>query len=490
MRKAIKTFNFNNFDEHLVNILTSTTKGILRFSINGMVSKTILESKDRIISTFKTNNLKFPYGKTTTSLFPADIKKNGTHYDLPITISLLIQQGIINNNEVYDYLFCGELDIYGNLIPIFNPIRIIQFCKSNNIKNVMLPFGEYTYINDFTDINIFMAKNIKEIINHFNNKQIVKYKSELYENENNYDFSINDIISQKSLIRALIVAIAGNHSIMIKGPVGVGKTLSIKSISSIFSKLNKEQTFILSEIITRITNTNSFNSYPLIYYPKNNIKYTELFGTSKSIGMISKSNFGVIAFDEINTFSSSILNSLKIFLDYDDVFTFDKKKYFNYPVNSTIISTMNPCPCGNYGTSAKCYCTIGEISRHNKKIDKALMDRFQIKITVENPKFDSGNNNYNIKEIQEIISKCIKIQMKRYNSSEIRNGTISNNLIQGYISLSDNCLKLLKIFSNKYNISRRSYNNIIKVARTIADIENSYLIEEKHIFEAIKYNAK
>ncbi|QZO77134.1 ATP-binding protein [Helcococcus kunzii] len=488
MNQEILTYNFNNFDEKLVRISTINTKGMIRFTISGLISKSILESKERIISSFRYNKLKFPYGRVITNLYPANFKKEGTHYDLPIAMSILINQGIIENPKVHDYLFCGEMDLKGNLLEVHNPIRIIEFCKRNNIKNIILPYGNYLYINNFSDINIFMAKSIRDVIEHFNFNKNLQYQdnTKYLAQETTYD--INDIMSQQSLIRALIIAIAGNHSLLIIGPIGSGKTISIKSIKSLFSILEKRESLILSDIYSRYNKNNTYLYYPQIIYPKNDIKIKELFGNDTQLGKISLSNFGIIVFDEFNTFNKTIMDKLLIYLDMGEVYKSNKRKYIQYPINSTFIATMNPCPCGNYGTSSKCNCTAGQIARHNSKISNALLDRIQMKISIEKTKYENTTNFYNIEGIRKRIHDAIKVQKERYNDSEIRNGNLESNLIDRYIEIDDKCSEMLIKLTEKYNLSMRCFQNIIRISRTISDIEGEQKIGINHIYEALKYN--
>lgn len=487
MKNLIKTYNFNKTEENLVYIETIKNKGMIKFTISGLISKSISEGKDRIYSTFKMNGLKFPYGRVITNLFPADIKKQGTHYDLPIALSILVNQGYLKYPG--DYLVCGELSLNGDLVEIDNPIRIINFCLKNNIKNVIMPYGDYPYLSLYKDINIYMARNISEVINHFNGKNNLLFNKNFVINENIIETSINDILSQKALIRALIISISGNHSILIKGPVGTGKTFSIKSIKSLFLKLNSKESLILSDILTRFYKSNTFTSYPQIIYPKNNVSVNELFGNERKIGTCTMSNFGFLVFDELNTFNKNIIDKLKSLLDFDEVIKFNKKIYYEYPVKSTIIATMNPCPCGNYGTDSKCICTEKEIQNYIKKIDKALLDRFNIKLTVTSSKNISNVNSekYDIEIIKSKIYNAKKIQLRRYDSDIITNGSLKNYQIKKYINVSENINNLLEMLKQKYNLSQRSVDNILKVSRTIADYEGHEEILEEFVFEALSY---
>lgn len=487
MEGRIKVVNLESKKDSIVEIDTRITKGMVKFTITGMISRTIKESKTRIKQAFKSVGLRFPYGNVITNISPADIKKDGTHFDLPIAISILKAQGLVSFNE--DFVILGELNIDGSLIPINNPSRLINACVQNNIKNVLIAKGEYNYISLFGDLNITMVSDLKEAINFLNGKykkEIVKY---IYPKKQ-YETTINDIISQESYIRALIIAISGNHSLLIKGPIGSGKSFSIKSLESILPNINIKEALILDDIKTRFNLKNEFNLMPDIHFASINSTANEIFGSNTKLANISLSNFGILVFDEINLFSKRILDLLKLQMDNYHFSDENLIKYYDYPVNTTIIGIMNPCPCGKLGTNEKCTCTFGEINRFNKKIDESLMDRFQMKIFVNSPKYIKTTNSYNINNIRKCIQNAYFKQEKRYLSREIRNANINSNIINEKIIISCEIEKILNSFMDKYKLSKRSYDNIIKVARTIADYENSDEIEVQHIYEAISYQKK
>lgn len=484
MEGRIKVVNLENKIDSIVEVDTKINKGMVKFTISGMISRSIRESNTRIKQAFKSVGLKFPYGNVITNISPADIKKDGTHFDLAIAISILKAQGLINIKD--DFVILGELNIDGSLIPINNPSRLINACVKNNIKNILIAKGEYNYISLFDDLNITMISNIKDAINFFNGKYR-KEKVEYAFSKRKYETTINDIIGQESLIRALIIAISGNHSLFIKGPIGSGKSFTIKSLDSILPNINIKEALILNDIKARFNIDNKFNLLPEIHFTSINSTAHEIFGNSKKLGDISLSNFGILVFDEINLFSKKILDLLKLQMDYYQLYDDSLEKYYDYPVNTTIIAIMNPCPCGNFGTNEKCTCTLGEINRFNKKIDESLMDRFQMKICVNLPKFTKTTNSYNINDIRQNIQNVYDIQKERYQSKEIKNAHLNLNLIKRKIIIEDKIAKILDLFVDKYKISKRSYYNIIKVARTIADYEKSDRIEIEHIYEAISY---
>lgn len=479
----VKTVNFD-LQEEILDVESIISRGMNHFSILGINNKSKSELKSRIRMAFKSSLFNFPKGNIIVNIHNNNnysLKNN--YFDLPIAISILKTLNKIKSTE--NYVFVGQLNIDGSINPVENPIRIISICKKFNIKNIILGKGDYEYISIFKDINIFIANNLLEVVNHLN-----KVKSLEKININNYlikkdifDLDINDIYSQDRLIRALIIAISGRHSILIKGPIGVGKTYTIKAIKSILPDLNYEEALKLHDIKIRLKMNEYFTNIPNIVIPNINSNIKQLFGNNKQIGIVSLANFGLLVFDEINLYDKKILNKLKLLLD-----NYSDEMNFNYLIDYTFIGIMNSCPCGNYGTDKKCSCTMNQINKFNEKIDKSIYDRFQIKIICNNIKNTYKNEKkYDIENIKNNIKNTYKIQKDRYRENNKNNGNLISKDIEKYIEIEDNIKNVIDKFSSKYDISKRGINNIIKVARTIADLDNSNKINNKHIFEAISY---
>lgn len=484
MTTKVKTLNYANLETNIIEVESKITRGINKFNISGYTNRSIKESKDKILLSLKSNNIKIPYGRITTNLLPASQKKYGDHFDLPIVISII--SNIFEFQNIDEYLICGEIGIDGKLIPIKNPLRVIKCAIDNNLKKIIMPYGNYDYLEIFDKISIFPAKNISEVVSHLRNINIISNKFKYKKINTEYEFDLNDLISLESVIRALIIAITGKHNIIIKGPIGTGKTISIKAINSILNTLHPYKQILLSDIYTRFYDKNKFIEKSQIIYPATNVNSKSLFGSKNQLGEISLANFGYICLDEINLFSKLILDKFKIMMDNDVAFRNNRCKYYQYPVDYSIIATMNPCPCGNFGTNKKCTCSISEINKFNKKIDKSFLDRFAIKITINEFNFNSRKQ-YNIDEIKENINNAIDIQQKRYKNIEMSNGLLNSKEIKRYISIDDTLKSSIEKAIKKYNFSKRSLDNIIKVARTIADLENRENIIDIDIMEALRY---
>lgn len=489
MKNQIFTLNLSNRKTDLIKVELTVTKGITNFNISGNSTKTVNEAKNKIRSIFKFNRLKLPYGNININLLPSDVKKVGSSYDLPIAISLLNYTYQFTNLD--QYIIIGELSIKGDLISILNPIRIIKDGIKNGYKNFILPKSKFLYKHLFPNVNIYEAKHISEVINHLNKKKFLIPLNSNYtilELTKEDKDDLNNLINQESLVRALIIAISGKHSILIKGPVGSGKTISIKYINSLFPSLSNFKSIILSDIQTRNFNFNILQQKSNLVYLTNSINLTKMYGNTKNLGILSQANFGFIVYDEINLFPNKILDNLRFLLDNNEILKFNKEKYLDYPVDFSVIATMNPCPCGKYGTTEKCVCSMSKIERFNKKIDKFLLDRFQIHITIDNPEsYFKKRSRYNINEIKNSISKCVSFQENRYKGEELSNGNLKENDISKYIKLSNEILIFIEKISQRYKLSKRRADNLIKIAQTIADLEDEGIINKNHIYEAIQY---
>ncbi len=487
MKSIVNTLNIEIKNTELIQVQSSISRGMTKFTISGNIDKEIREARNRIKSAFRYNSLKFPMGNLTINLSPANIKKSGTSFDLPIAISILSNH--YDFSDIDKYIICGEITLTGDLVSIKNPIRIVNESRKLGFNSVIIPKSDFKFSYLFDDIKICEANNLKEVINHLRGFKTIELNDDsIKEDERQTEFDINDIIAQEGLIRALIIAISGKHNILIKGPVGIGKTVSIKSIQSIFPKLSHNKSIILSDILSRTRDENLLVEYPLLVYSNNNINNRDLFGTNKNLGLITESNFGYMVFDEINTYSKSVLSNIKRILDNDDIYKFDKEKFIDYPVDFSVIATMNSCPCGKLGTNEKCNCTMSEIERYNKKIDNALLDRFHIKILVDSPdKFYTANKTYDIDKIKNDIERVNDVQLKRYSDEFLNNGYLNSKEIIEFFDLDENIIQLLESISNKYKFSKRRMDNLLKVARTIADLDSKSKIEENHIYESLKY---
>lgn len=485
MFSNIKTINFNGLDENVVEVETSIRKGMLGFYIIGLVDKTVLESRHRIKSSFSFYNIKFPYGKVVVNISPANIKKIGTEFDLPISISIL---SLIKNIKIpKNTIFIGELSLNGKLIPLKNPYKYILSAIKNNFTNIILSKGEYPFIEKFTDINIYQFDNLYDLINSLeNNLPIQEINSQyIISKEKFLNITINDIIGQERLIRAIIISLSGKHHLLINGPVGSGKTRSVISIKSILPDLDFKKNINLSMILKELYDLSKIRLKPLIYTPNINDNKNKIFG-GKKLGEINSGSYGIIHFNELNLFSKKILNKLREIMDNEISKISNDLPFLK---DYVVIATTNPCPCGNYGSKTeKCTCSTAEISRYKNKLNNSILDRFQIKLNINKVEnYSEKSEQYDLKSIKKNIHNCWKIQSERYNDINLNNGNVDILTLKNFLNISLEDFELISKLSKKYNISKRGFDNILRIILTICDYEKSYDVKKEYIFEAINY---
>lgn len=476
--KGIKFNKDNAFDDKIINLKTTINKGMINFSILGLSKINSIQSKERILSAFNFYGIKFPHSNVKIHTEKIESQEYYNLLDLPIAISILYRL-----NKVKDLgknvIFIGEIGIDGNLQPLSNPYRAIRLAIDNEFSEIILPKSDYYALSDVEKIKISYASNLGEVINYLNGKSILEKPDQdvIKYNKSDIDYDINDIVGQKALIRAMVIAIAGRHKMFIKGPIGSGKSISIKAIESIMPKLNQEKQIKNNDIFLRFDNKSNLDDKARLIYADFYTKISDLFGNKSKIGIDKMIDQNYLVLDEFNVFSKNVVESIKLLIDRS--------------INKTsfgIFALMNPCPCGDLNTNNKCSCTMGEINRHNSKISPALLDRFDIKLNLHLPKiYKNLDNDFDIDKIINSIENAIQIQYKRYGRYEISNGNLDSKMIDEYLSINNEYLNFIDSYINDNGLSRRCTDNILKVARTIADIEDKKDIEIHHIYEAISY---
>lgn len=481
MYSTVKTITCNKSRGRLNKIEASVQKGMLAFNIlsNNKIEKTII--KNKIVNIFKYYKLKMPLGKINL-LFEENVKFNYASLDFPIFMALL---KLTSNIEISDqYIFIGDLNLKGDLVCPENILVYLETVLENKNLIAIFPKDSYNFIKYFPHDNIMFAENLQEVIDYFSKKKPLfsNKKIQIFDNKK-FDITINHVKGQDRLIRSLIIAIAGKHHILIKGPIGSGKTFTVEAIKSILPNLDPEKFLYLSKLYNFYYNSQNLIVKPLINKFDSNMSLSDIFGSANKKSYALLSTFGYMFFDEFNLFSKPILEELNLFMDYRT----DKE---NHPISTSIIACANPCPCGNFGRKDKnCKCSAASIHKFNSRISKALMDRFSICINIDMPsQFDRKDASYDLEKISKNINRAWKNQEKRYNNKVgIYNGNLNSKEVFEYIYLEDSVLEIIKNICNKYKLSHRQMINIIKLARTIADLEDEKEISDLHIYEAVRY---
>lgn len=488
------------FSGSIVEVESDTSKSLPSLQIVGLGNKAIEEAKERVRSAITNSLLEFPKQKITINLAPAELPKDGAHYDLPIAVSILCVSGQLKQGDIKSCVFAGELALDGSLRPIKAVINIAQKAKESGYKKLFVPSYNAGQASLIDGLEIYGINNLKELFLHLKQENIIQAcHGTLETTKHSYDATgpiLDDIKGQEQAKRALIIAAAGHHNILMSGPPGAGKTMLAKTIVGLLPPLSYQEIIEVTKLHNLVS---SMDGDVIIKRPFRSPHHTASMisivggGNYPKPGEISLAHTGVLFLDEMPEYQRSVLESLRQPLEDKKIDISRASSHVSFPADFMLIGTMNPCPCGYFGDQNKeCTCTIMQIQNYQKKISGPLLDRIDLSINVTKIAnellLDSKSLSYTQHEkALALINTANSIQNKRYNSCNKYNSSLTNSEIKKYANLSEEAKNILLLAANRLSLSARSYFRTIKVARTIADLAGNDSILAEHISEALQY---
>lgn len=501
MYSKTNTTSLIGLEGKLVEVESDITSGMPAFNIVGLPDSSIKESKDRVRVALVNSSYKFPAGRITINLSPADLKKEGTQLDLPIAISLLSSMGVIDR-AYDDYIFFGELSLDGRILPIRGALAMVISMREQGFRKFIISEENKEECAIISDIEVYPFNKLNDVVAFLNGdlkKDFYKINPALLKEEISYDLDFKDLKGQENLKRALQIAAAGGHNLLMVGPPGSGKTFSAKHLPTILPDMSFEERVEVTKIysIMGLLDSGHLVSARPFRAPHHSSSQVALIGGGHSVpkpGEITLAHRGVLFLDEFPEYQKNVIEALREPLENKEINVARAQASVKYPSDFILIAAMNPCPCGNYGNPLKeCTCSINEIRRYLNKISSPILDRIDIHIEIKPVKYDDLNDDTKSKSSAELKSEVVRareIQAARYKDEKIKtNALLSTRQMKKYIRLSPEVEKIGQMAFNKYNFSVRSYNKILKMARTIADLEASEEITSKHLLEAVRYRS-
>ena len=498
MYARVKTCSLEGLEGFVVEVECDLGRGLPRFLMVGLPDAQIRESGERVHSAIKNIGMPYPQQKITVNLAPANRRKDGSQMDLAIAISVLSAQGLCDPELVEQYIFLGELQLNGEVSGIRGALPMVASLRELGYKKFIVPKENEKETAVIEDVSIYPASNLREVVDQLNGEGSITPAQALEPDEEDrlYTLDFSDIKGQSGLKRAMEVAAAGGHNLLMIGPPGSGKSMSAKRLPTILPRMAFDEAVEVTKIYSvsgELTSSGLMTERPF-RAPHHTASGVSLIGGGRipKPGEISLAHRGVLFLDELPEFQSKVLEVLRQPMEDGAIHISRAQARLKFPADFQLVASMNPCPCGYYqDPHHECSCNMQQIKKYLGKISHPLLDRIDLQVEVKPVNYDdmkTMEKGETSEVVRERVEKARALQRERFNGTAIRtNADIPENLIEQYCKLKESSQKLLDMAYKKYKFSGRSIHKILKVARTVADLRGGEDISDEDVLEAIRY---